>query len=218
MRTILCYGDSNTYGSNPTEGPRFDCHTRWPGVLRDILGKNYAVIEEGCSGRTTVFDDPFDPDKNGAQSLPAFLKSYRPLDLVIIFLGTNDLKKCFNAAPVAIVRGVETLVGIVRSNTAGPGGAAAPDILVIAPPPLASLSGTPYVEMFAGGEEKSRLLGALYRGMATRIGCHFIDAGACVATSAVDGVHLDADAHAALGSAVAEKARYVFSLQQQPVA
>lgn len=218
MKTILCYGDSNTYGSNPTDGPRFDRHTRWPGVLQDILGKNYVVIEEGCSGRTTVFDDPFDSHKNGAQTLPAILKSHQPLDLVVIFLGTNDLKAVFHAAPNNIARGVEALVGICRSMTVSSGGTASPDILVVAPPALAQLSGTPYVEMFAGGEEKSRQLGSVYRKMADRIGCHLLDAGAFVKTSPVDGVHLDAEAHAALGSAVAEKVRYIFSLQQQPVA
>src|SRR5688572_11328331 len=155
MKTILCYGDSNTHGADPSNGPRFDRHTRWPGVLQNNLGHHYWVVEEGCSGRTTVLDDPFDPRKNGAASLLMLLESHQPIDLVVIFLGTNDLKHCFGASAESIARGVETLVGICRSSTTGPGCFNSPDVLVIAPPPLVEIAGTPYAEMFAGGEEKS---------------------------------------------------------------
>ena len=160
MKTILCYGDSNTHGADPNNGPRLDHHTRWPGVLRASLGDQYWVVEEGCSGRTTVLDDPLDPRKNGATSLLMLLESHQPIDLVVILLGTNDLKHCFGASAESIARGLETLVGICRSSTAGPGLLASPDILVVAPPPLAKIAGTPYAEMFAGGEEKSNELGA----------------------------------------------------------
>ena len=60
MKTVLCYGDSNTYGYNPVNGLRYPQDVRWPGKLQSLLGNGYQIIEEGCNGRTTVFDDPLE--------------------------------------------------------------------------------------------------------------------------------------------------------------
>ncbi|MFQ7098513.1 MAG: GDSL-type esterase/lipase family protein [Christensenellales bacterium] len=81
-KNILCFGDSNTFGSNPSGG-RWDRTKRWPGRLQQLLGEDYYVIEEGCGGRTTSFDDTLELDKNGRRALPVALARW-PLDLVII--------------------------------------------------------------------------------------------------------------------------------------
>ncbi len=91
MKTIVCFGDSNTWGFAPISKARYDRDTRWPGVLRNALGGGYLVIEEGQNGRTTVWDDPIEANKNGATYLLPCLESHKPLDLLIIKLGTNDL-------------------------------------------------------------------------------------------------------------------------------
>ena len=58
-KTILCYGDSNTFGYVPAGGGKwYPEDVRWTGVLQDDLGDAYRVIEEGCSGRTTDIDPP----------------------------------------------------------------------------------------------------------------------------------------------------------------
>nr|MDQ3302571.1 hydrolase [Actinomycetota bacterium] len=89
MKTVLCYGDSNTWGSNPETGERFAPHVRWPGVLAWELGDGFCVIEEGLPGRTTVRDDPIEgAHKNGRTYLRACLESHKPLDLVTVMLGT----------------------------------------------------------------------------------------------------------------------------------
>ena len=97
MTRILCYGDSNTWGYDPASGERFAADIRWTGVLRKVLASDrFEVIEEGLNGRTTVWDDPIEGQKNGRQYLIPCLESHRPLDLVVILLGTNDLKKRFS--------------------------------------------------------------------------------------------------------------------------
>ena len=95
--TILCYGDSNTYGYIPAGGgKRYDEDTRWTCRLQNQLGKEYHVIEEGCSGRTTDVDDPDAPWKNGMSGLLISLHSHKPIDMIILMLGTNDLKTVFH--------------------------------------------------------------------------------------------------------------------------
>ncbi len=206
MKTILCFGDSNTYGANPTGGPRFNMRTRWPAVLRHELGPDYWVIEEGCNGRTTVWDDPIEGHKNGAAYLPACLHSHMPLDLVVILLGTNDLKQRFGLGPDDIARGAGVLVELCYQSAAGPDGKR-PKVLLLAPPPLAPLAGTQFAEMFSGGEEKSRSLGRWYQRIATEKRCAFLDLATVIVSSPIDGIHFDAPEHAQLGQMVAIKTR-----------
>jgi len=201
-KTVLCFGDSNTWGANPKNCTRFPADVRWPGVLRALLGPRWTVVEEGMCGRTTVFDDPIESDRNGADALPICLESHHPLDLVVIFLGTNDLKARFHAPAGDIACGAGRLLRLCRQSTAGPNGGP-PKVLLICPPPLAPLAGLPFGEMFAGGEEKSRLLAPHFARIACDHGCHFLDAGTVIATSRRDGIHLDPDQHRLLAEAVA---------------
>lgn len=204
MKTILCYGDSNTWGWNPATMARYGRDARWPGVLRNELGADYLVIEEGLNGRTTVWDDPIEGFKNGAVYLPPCLESHKPLDLVIIMLGSNDLKMRFSLSAYDIAAGVGALVDIVQKSGAGPGGVA-PQILVIVPPPLGELSD--FADMFTGGVEKSRQLAVHYQNMAKLFNCALLGAGAIVTSSDIDGVHLEASEHRKLGKAVAAQVR-----------
>ena len=112
MKSILCFGDSNTWGADPVTAGRFSLHDRWPGVLRDELGDVFHVIEEGLGGRTTVWDDPIDEYRNGKHHLLPCLWSHMPLDLVIIMLGTNDLKGRVCRRATDIASGVNHLVGM----------------------------------------------------------------------------------------------------------
>lgn len=180
---------------------RMDAVRRWPGVMASVLGPDWEVIEEGHPGRTTVHSDPVEgPHKNGALVLPALLETHRPLDLVIIMLGTNDLKARFSVTAFDIASAAEKLVAIIRTNMCGRDGGA-PDLLVVSPPPI--LETGCLAEMFAGGAEKSGRLGEHLRAMAGRNGCGFIDAGAHIRSSEVDGIHLEEEAHRTLGEAIA---------------
>lgn len=203
--TVLCYGDSNTWGAATVPRPdqRYAADERWPGVMRKALGRDWTVIEEGLNGRTTVSDDPIEGAwKNGAPYLLPCLQSHAPLDVVLIMLGTNDLKARFNKTPWEVAEGVGALVQIVKKAAAGRN-AGTPRIVVMAPAPFQNKLPL-HAEMFAGGIEKSHHLAKYYQAVAEREGVQFFDAGKVMKSSKVDGFHLDPEAHAALGAAMAE--------------
>jgi lysophospholipase L1-like esterase len=206
MTVIVAFGDSNTWGYDPKSAARFAPEARWTGVMQRELGPATHVIEEGLNGRTTVFDDPIEPGRRGSDYLPPCLRSHAPLDLLILALGCNDMKKRFSASPGDIANGAERLIHIARAEAVGPGGAP-PPIQLVAPPPIARL--TDFAEMFEGAREKSLLLAKRYRDVAERLNVGFVDAGAFVACSDLDGIHFEADAHAILGHAIVEAARMV---------
>lgn len=205
MRTILCYGDSNTWGYDPATQSRFLRDVRWPGVLRKTLGNDYLIIEEGLNGRTTVWDDPIELDKNGSTYLRPCIQTHKPLDLVIIMLGTNDLKTRFSLNAYDIASGAGVLVDIIKKSDTGID-AEAPEILLIAPPATVHY---PDTQIFVGAEEKSGGFGKQYRRVANEKSCHFLDAGEYVESSSLDGIHLEADMHEKLGLAVAAKIKEI---------
>ncbi len=205
-RTVLCFGDSNTYGAIPTLARvgrhRYAPDRRWPGIMRRQLGGAWDVVEEGHPSRTTLYDDPIEgAHKNGLKALPICLESHMPVDAVILMLGTNDLKHRFAAAPVDIADSIEVLARAVQRSEAGPGGAA-PALIIVAPPPMQEVDWLG--EMFLGGAGKSQLLPGLIEACARRVGAIFVDAGTLVESSAIDGIHLDGDAHRILGVELAK--------------
>ena len=196
---ILCYGDSNTWGSDPSGDERFPDDVRWTGVLAKTLGSSYTVIEEGLGGRTTVRDDPTDLYRNGKDYLIPCLLSHRPLDLVVLMLGTNDLKTRFNVSAWDIADGMRFLGNIILASQAGRDNKA-PQLLMMAPPPLISTNLLPH---FTGAVEKSEQLAAYYAEVAQELGCQFLNAGDYARTSDLDGVHWEGSEHISLGKAVA---------------
>lgn len=200
---ILCYGDSNTWGYIPMSGGRFSRHHRWPGAMAERLGAGYHVIEEGLSGRTTVWDDSLEPHRNGLSYLPACLMSHQPLDLVILMLGTNDLKARFSLLASDIALGAERLVAVIQGSQCGRDGRA-PSILLAAPPPIVIKAGE---DMFLGGDAKSAAFAQGYAAVAQRNGCAFLDVGRVIAVDEPDGIHYSAESHRTLGLAMAEMVR-----------
>ena len=203
-KTILCYGDSNTWCWNPATEARYARHERWPGVFRQELGEGYLVIEEGLNGRTTVWDDPIEGYKNGKEYLIPCLETHKPIDLVIIMLGTNDLKMRFGVPACDVAAGACVLVDIVAKSETGPGDGA-PPVLLIAPPPIARLSD--FAEEFEGGTAKSKALSRHFRLAAEERGCALLDASEVITSSDVDWIHLDLSEHRKLGEAVAARVR-----------
>jgi lysophospholipase L1-like esterase len=204
MKRILCYGDSNTWGYDPVTMDRFDRDTRWTRVLGIALGNGYEVIEEGLNGRTTVWDDPIEGYKSGKDYLIPCLESHKPLDLVIILLGTNDLKTRFGLSAYDVAEGARVLVGIAQGSLAGVNGRS-PQVLLLAPPPTTTLS--EYAEMFIGAEEKSKKFSRYFAQIAQEMGCVFLDTGTVIVSSPLDGIHFEAGEHRKLGQAVALKVR-----------
>jgi lysophospholipase L1-like esterase len=203
MPVILCYGDSNTHGTRPMPNldgaGRFDHDARWPSVMGAALGAGYEVINEGHPGRTTVHDDPMEgPWRNGLTILPSILESHKPLDMVIVKLGTNDLKNCFHVSAADIAFCLDRMVRLIQGFTEA-------RVLIVAPPPILEVGCL--AEMFAGGGLKSQALAGEIRAMTERLGVGFFDAGGVIEVSPVDGIHYGPEAQVALGLALAEAVR-----------
>lgn len=204
-RAVLCFGDSNTYGSIPGEaGGRYGPDVRWPGVLARELGEGWRVIEEGLPGRTTVFEDPLYQYRRGADYLPPCLASHAPLDAVVIFLGTNDLKARLAAGAFDIAAGVGILAQTALLSGCGPGGTA-PNVLLLGLPRL----GAGLSPEFAGAEEKAGELPRYLAEQADWLGVELLDLDE-VTYSAVDGIHLDVEGHAATGGVVGRRLGSMF--------
>ena len=204
MRTILCYGDSNTWGYDPATGKRFGREVRWPGVLARELGDGYTVIEEGLNGRTTVWDDPIDAHRNGREYLVPCLESHAPLDLVVVALGVNDLKARLAVLASDIADGAGALVETVQRSATGPDGGA-PAVLLLAPPPVGDLGDS--AEMFEGAREKSRGFSMHYARVAEKYGCVLLDLSRVVSVSTIDGVHFEASEHKKIGRETGARVR-----------
>ena len=208
MKTILCYGDSNTYGYVPFVGTRYQKIERWPCLLSNMLGEEYYVVEEGCSGRTTVHNPPGEPWKNGLAYLKPCLHTHKPLDIVIIMLGSNDLKTCFHVSPSEIAEGVGTLIVITQRFLLEKQGRA-PHIILVSPPTLGENIQT---SPFFGGENgfdeeslaKSKELSKYYKRISDKYGCTFLNASQYVCVSPEDQIHLSKEGHAALAEALYE--------------
>lgn len=204
MQNILCYGDSNTWGAS-VEGHdegRYPSDVRWTGALQILLKQNN-VIAEGLGGRTTVSDDPIEGAfRNGRMPFNAILHSHRPLDWVVILLGTNDLKFRFGKTAHEIALGVSVLVNDVKQQDIGRGGKT-PNILLICPPPIIEQSDKP-IAILKGGEAKSKAMPKYYQQVAKEAGIHFLDAGLHIESSMVDGAHWASSQHKILATEVAK--------------
>lgn len=207
MYRILCFGDSNTWGFKPDQPfTRFSRDIRWTGVVDKILGDEFEIIEEGLNGRTTVWDDPFGSHKDGSVYLPPCLESHAELDLVIIMLGTNDLKAHFKLTAAEVAQGLKKLISIVRSSGSGRGGGS-PHILIVVPPPIGKL--TLLAGVYGDAPEKSKFLAHEIQLITQFMNCPFMDAGLVVTSSPIDGVHWEADQHKRFAEAVSEKIKNI---------
>lgn len=204
MKTIVCYGDSNTWGWDPVGKGRFAPDQRWTGVLARALGDGYRIVEEGLNGRTTIVDDIVEPHRNGLTYFIPCLDSHHPFDLVTIMLGTNDLKFRHQRSAADIAQSVNLLADIARTSGFGPDGTA-PKVLIICPPAVGLL--TEYDGMFAGAIEKSLQMPRYYALAAKWAEVGYLNAGDYIRSSDLDGIHFEAAEHEKLGMAVAEKIR-----------
>ena len=206
MPTVVCFGDSNTHGMDPVTMGRHPREVRWPGVLAAELAGLADVVEEGLNGRTTIWDDPYLDGRNGRSYLSPCLRSHSPVDVLVLMLGTNDLKSIFGRSAHEIAAGAGALVELALASGTGPGGGA-PRVLLVAPPRLEQVTERSEVWGFGAAREVSARLPALYRVVADTKGVAFLDAAALVGGDPADGVHLGAGDHAVLGRAMARAVR-----------
>ncbi len=199
MTTVLCYGDSNTYGYVPETGMRYPRNVRYPGRLQMLLGEDYTVIEEGCNGRTTIHDDPIDGWKNGLDYLKPCLNSHKPIDVVILMLGSNDLKATFHLTAKEIADGVAVLVDVIQVFTKEKQGFV-PKIILVSPPEIGpGIQASPfYGAFYESAVHESKQFPKYYREVARRYGCIFFDAAEYIVPSETDSLHLTKNGHEVL--------------------
>lgn len=207
---IVCFGDSNTHGycADPADSrsgtDRFDESERWTHLLQAQLGADYLVLEEGLSGRTTVFPDPLHESMAGLDVITSTLMSHEPVDLLVIMLGTNDTKERLGVNAPCIAIGMERLVRKAQSVLCWRDGK--PNILIVCPPHI-----LPEMERCPGGAamgngcvEKSRALSPYLEATARATGCAFLDAEGVAEFNHVDGMHLTARGHRQLAEKLAQ--------------
>ncbi len=209
MKNVLCYGDSNTWGYNPlTAGQRHNYEDRWTTILQKNLGEDYLVIPEGLNGRTTIWDDPIKGCANGKDYLLPCLESHKPLDLVVIMLGTNDLKARLNLPACDIAAGVGVLTDIVLNSKCGPLDSP-PKVLILVPPETRKLSN--FKEVFGNCYETSKQLPEAYKKIADERKTPCVNIGSDVRFSDCDGIHYEVDQLQILGTLITEKVNNIFN-------
>lgn len=193
--SVLCYGDSNTYAYDPRTWGRYPYEKRWTTLLGEMLGSRYEIIPEGLNGRTTAYDRPGAAWKNGISSFIACLGTHKPVDYIIIMLGTNDCNAGLDLSAEAIAGGMETLVRLVEEESPGLQGYV-PEIIVAVPAAIRSdYENSPFAfELTPESVQKSHDIAPLYREIAERHGIRFADATTGIDVSQ-DCMHLSEEGH-----------------------
>lgn len=203
MKSILCFGDSNTHGYIPGGG-RYDESVRWPCVLAGLLGPDYRIIEEGLNGRTSSLDDPTEPFRNAMDYIVPCLGSHEPLDLTVLMLGSNDMKRQFSPTLEKITDGLRRLTRIIREFSGAP-------VLLVSPIVLGDqMAFSSFGPSFPPASVAlSHELGGALRRLAEELDVFFLDAALYASPSAEDSLHLTADGHRALAHALCNKIKEI---------
>lgn len=208
-KRILCFGDSNTWGAVPLEGTRYSLENRWTGILQQKLGNSYQVIEEGYCGRTTVFNDAVEGRLSGITYFGPCCDSHAPLDLIIIMLGTNDLKTRFQVEARSIAYGFEQYLNVVKTV---PMVGKRPEILLVSPILIDASykQNALFCDMLGEcADERSRKFAEAYEEFAREHDIPYMDAAQYAKASSRDGIHMEASAHRELGMAFEKKVKEI---------
>jgi len=214
MQQILVYSDSLSWGIVPGTRNRLSFAERWPNVLEKNLnqqGRSVRVIEDCLNGRRTFCDDPLKPGRNALTGLAQTIEKHSPLELIIVMLGLNDFQSDLELLAANSANGIGLIVKEIREAPLEPGQPTAP-ILIVCPPIIQSPQGE-MVEKFKGAEKKCQGLVAAYSAVALQNGAGFFDANLGIKCSEIDGIHLDARSHLALGQSLCEPVKNLLDRQ-----
>lgn len=203
-KRILCFGDSNTWGASPETDDRYELNERWTGILQELIGLDYEVIEEGYGGRTTDLNDSDDINRNGSKYFPTCISSHLPLDYIVIALGSNDLKTNFKRTSKEIALGLENLVKVIKPRI-DEYELSMPKVIILSPAIVNEAVAKTKYNHWEGTEEKSKQLAGFYKEVASKNGCEFINLAEFIESSRVDGVHLEKEAHQKIAEVLAAK-------------
>lgn len=189
MKKILCYGDSNTFGFNPKDGSRFDANTRWVSLLQKNLGPDYEVIDEGMCNRTGFVENPDGFIFSGSKHFQQLMGNLENIDILILWIGTNDLMFQYNIDFETIENGLKNLIELAKPKA---------EKIIIIPPVILreNILGSYFANMFDGTSiEKSKSVGRIYKKLAKTNNCVYFDVNEFVKPSDVDGLHYDEVSH-----------------------
>ena len=203
---ILCFGDSLTWGYHPVKRDRYGEDERWTGILQSLLGDGYKVIEEGQNSRTIATDDPTEGEKNGLSYIIPCLESQRPLDLMVLLLGTNDMKRRYGYSAEDIAGEMERFLEKVWTYNHFHLNDVMKIVLMSPPVVGENVQGTSMRDAFdlERTVQISRELQEWYRHLAETYGCFYLDTSQTVKVSPTDGVHLDPEGNQKMAEAVYE--------------
>lgn len=219
QKTILCYGDSNTWGYVPLKPgsantiQRYPRNIRWPGLLQNLLGEKFYVVEEGLNSRTTNINYQIPPDRNGKTYLAPCLYTHSPIDLVILALGGNDLKIYFDRSAEEVRDGLLELIDIIQTSNYGNDFKSPPKILIVTAPMLLPIAEQYQDEngmtVFSGAKQKGEKLIQYYAEAAQTKNCDFLNITHVVRPSEVDGLHFDEKGHQQLAHLIFERVNQI---------
>ncbi len=207
VKSIMCFGDSNTYGQRTDGLGRYSRSERWTGILQSHLKDAYYIIEEGLNGRTVNFEDDIELDKCGRKHIFTCLNTHAPLDLIIVMLGTNDLKARFSVNVSDIAVGMDGLVKDILNFTQR-GDVKKTKVLLISP--ILVRKQTFLGDILKNAHEKSKDFKEKYAEIALNNGIYFLSMDDYAVASEEDGLHLDVDNHKIVAKIVEKKIREIF--------
>lgn len=209
MKYILCYGDSNTFGYNPKNGLRYPEEIRWTGRLEIMLGEEYKILEEGLNSRTTALMPEGEPWRSGAYCLEPCIRSHLPLDLVILMLGSNDMKLCFQQTEQTIGAHIRELIREIKRISSEKDPEGKPCKILLVSPILISedMVKGPFGDEFGGyrSVELSKKLAPIYEAIAKEEKCGYLNGSRCVSPGKTDGLHMEPEDHKKMAEAITVK-------------
>lgn len=213
MKNILCFGDSNTWGYDPSTQTRFSKDIRWTGVLQQLLGSKYNIIEEGLNGRTTNVNEKqdhglgyFRPFRSAMDLLSVLIETNSPLDLIIVMLGTNDLKTNFNQSSEMIAKNMRLVCESIINNDYFQ----TKSIILVSPSHINEESPN-LLDSFIGTTQASQSFSNSYRKISDDLNLYFVDASESVKTNKIDGLHWDSKQHSDFANSLFNKIIEVYS-------
>lgn len=196
MKKILCFGDSNTFGYNPNNGSRYNENSRWTGILKNLCKNNYEIIEAGCNNRTAFSNNPNGIQFTGYKVLPEYLKEI--YDTIIFAIGINDLQKFYNPTLEEFETGIENLIKKIRESLPNC------NIIILSPSHITeNILNSNFRFMFNQTSiEKSKQITSIYKKIANKYNCKFLDLNKIVIPSEIDGLHYEVEEHKKIAQSI----------------
>lgn len=198
---ILCYWDSITRGRIPNEKTRYASDERRTWVMQMWLWGSYEVIEEGLRWRYSSFEND---NIRGRNWLPYFypcILSHLPIDVLILFLWTNNTQTQCHATPEDILASFEIYKTDLEA-ACKEFHMAVPKVVLVSPPYIDSLLLGSDSKFDAVSELTSKILGEHYKKFAEKHNRYFFDAASVVWYGIVDGIHLNKEQNRLLWEAM----------------